>query len=91
MVGKAIYEPDQKPFEHFIAMAYDDRLEEFNMDANPNGIGLYSNWVDSLYARSRTDFKIVFDMILEKQMSTPDLTELTVIFFTDGCDTCNGQ
>jgi hypothetical protein len=51
----------------------------------------YDNWVDSLYARSRTNFKIVFDEILEAQMSTPDLQELTVIFFTDGCDTCNSQ
>jgi hypothetical protein len=28
LIGKAIDEPDKKPFEHFVALAYDDRLEE---------------------------------------------------------------
>jgi hypothetical protein len=75
----------QKPFEHMIALAYDDRLEKHHY----SNLIDYQSWIHGLYARSRTNFKIVFDEILELQMSTPDLTEITVIFFTDGEDTCN--
>jgi hypothetical protein len=35
------------------------------------------------------DFKLVFETITKQAIEWKDLENLTVIFFTDGCDTIN--
>ena len=85
-IGQAVIGPDIKPFEHFITIAYDNKIEEHRSNGSLNQ---YQNFINNLYDRGSTNFKVVFDRIQELAMDTPDLKEMTVIFFTDGEDTCN--
>jgi uncharacterized protein YegL len=85
LIGKKIANAKTKPFEHFISLSYDDKLskhEYYNKEK-------YEAWAKNLYARGQTDFKVVFNEITRLAEKKTGITELTVIFFTDGKDTCN--
>ena len=66
-------------------MAYDNRIEEFNQNDAKN----YERFIDGINARANTDFAIVFQKIQDLVSYSKGLESLTVIFFTDGCDTVN--
>lgn len=82
MIGKTIYEA--KDFEHLIICFYDSSVtahEETTFDS-------YERKIKSQKAGGSTNFVACFTYI--KQFVTKNPTDdLSVIFFTDGCDTCN--
>lgn len=77
----------ERPFERFITMLYDTSIETHE-SAN---FDTYSNYIKNVRARGSTDFKKVFNWIQKFIKETAGLTEITVIFFTDGQDTCNSN
>ena len=85
LLGKSILEAENRPFEDFITIAYDNKLDIHHATTLSN----YEGFISSVSARSKTNFVIVFEEIIGIASRYNDLKELTVIFFTDGCDTCN--
>ena len=61
MIGKSFAEANTPPFEHFITLTYDDNLEIYRDDGNPQN---YEAYINSVYARGRTNFKTVLNEIL---------------------------
>ena len=89
-IGKACLsdEVEARPFERFITITYDSRLEVYeSKDAEA-----YAKFIDSTSPRGATDFKMVFDwlkkFILENGIN---ISDLVIVFFTDGCDTTNSK
>lgn len=76
-----------RPFDDFITLVYDNKIEmKKNRDKEE-----YEKYIGSMATRGSTDFKKVFEWILDYVLDEDDLKEITVIFFTDGCDTCNNK
>ena len=82
MIGKTIYET--KDFEHLIICFYDSKVEAYEEKTFVN----YEQKIKAKHAGGSTNFVACFTYI--KQFVNQNKTEdLSVIFFTDGCDTCN--
>lgn len=86
-IGEALWAGAEKPFERVITLLYDNNIET-NESATHDQ---YKNYVNSLKTRGSTDFKKVFNWLDNFVDTTEDLKEVTIIFFTDGQDTCNGK
>ena len=84
-IGQVILSSDSRPFEHYETLAYDNKIERYNS----NVAASYQQYIDSINGRANTDFAIVFEEIQRFVNQTHGLESLTVIFFTDGCDTTN--
>lgn len=84
-LGKTIIDAEIKPFQRFLTITYDNQLAEMETD----NWDTYEKFIKGTFARSMTNFKICFDRILEVIAADDSITDLTVIFFTDGADTCN--
>jgi hypothetical protein len=85
--GKIIFGSDVSPFEHNVTLAYNHEIKK-NDGEDANG---YDKFIDSLQAGGSTDFKIVFQQISRLVAEWTDIEDLTVIFFTDGCDSVNSK
>jgi hypothetical protein len=80
-LGQTILGQEQKPFEHFITLAYDS-----GFTSNPGtDLNNYQSYINNIRAGGGTTFSNVFREI-EKITSQKGkaIQELTVIFFTDG-------
>jgi uncharacterized protein with von Willebrand factor type A (vWA) domain len=79
---------DVNPFERVITLLYDnfiDTNESKTLDS-------YKKYINSLGTMGATDFKKVFawiDRFVDDEGEK--MQELTIIFFTDGQDTCNNK
>lgn len=75
-----------RPFERFISILYDDRVE----DSEKASFEEYQNYIKAANTRGCTDFVKCFTWMDDFcQKNKNKIEELTVIFFTDGLDNCN--
>ena len=75
-------------FEKLISYFYADQAQK--QEALPNKKAEYQQYLSKQSANGSTNFVSVFKAIAQEvQLGT--ITDLTVIFFTDGCDTCNSK
>ena len=84
-IGEQLLGGTEKPFENFITMTYDTKVETFEGTDHEQ----FKKFINGVGARGSTDFVKVFKWI--DNYYHEGLKELTVIFFTDGEDTCNGK
>ena len=85
MVGQSVY--DQDEFQHFITILYDEKTTvttatKFTEDENQ---------IKSFKAGGSTNFVAVFQYIERLVKQNQSMTDISIIFFTDGCDTCNNM
>jgi hypothetical protein len=73
-------ERDERPFENFITLVYNTKVEE----KNHKNIQDYKNYIDTVRAGNATNFVNLFHAIHRLIDGDKSMTELTVIFFTDG-------
>jgi len=85
-LGESLLGDDEseRPFEHFITMVYNTYVN----DQKHESLNSYNNYVKDIRAGGTTNFVRVFEKI-ESLFRSYQISELTVIFFTDGQDTCN--
>ena len=87
-IGEAIWDTDANPFERVITLLYDTSVEH----VESKDLDSYKRYISGLNTRGSTDFKKVFEHIYNHVVDQKNLIkELTVIFFTDGQDTCNNK
>lgn len=86
-IAEQLYGNVQNPFEKFITLTYDSKIETFD----GNNIDSFKSFISSVGARGSTDFRKVFEWISNFIKTQKDLKEIVVIFFTDGEDTCNDK
>ncbi len=84
MVGKSIF--DAPDFELFATCLYDTSASgKIHKDSQQ-----FEALINSSYASGSTNFVAVFQYI-ESFVQQNEVTDISVIFFTDGCDTCNNK
>ena len=78
---------ENQPFERFITIYYDDEVSEFESKDKKE----YLNKIKMTKCRGKTNFVNVFEQLSNIMIidGKDTFKELTIIFFTDGCDTCN--
>jgi len=87
-IGEAIWDSGANPFERVITLLYDTSVEH----VESKDLESYKRYISGLGTRGSTDFKKVFEHIYQHVVGQKNLIkELTVIFFTDGQDTCNNK
>jgi uncharacterized protein with von Willebrand factor type A (vWA) domain len=87
-IGEAIWDANVNPFERVITLLYDTSVEH----TENKDLDSYKRYISGLKTRGSTDFKKVFEHIYDYVVDPKNLIkELTVIFFTDGQDTCNNK
>ena len=84
-IGEAVLESEQSPFEEFITLTYDNKIETNRQADGYFDKVLYEHFIRRTTGRGSTDFKIVFEWIQEYLSQRKNgLTEVVIIFFTDG-------
>jgi uncharacterized protein with von Willebrand factor type A (vWA) domain len=84
-LGDIIFAEKVSLFEHYVTLAYTREIKQNNAMDKTN----YQNFIATLQAGGCEDFKLVFETITKLAQGMNGLEELSVIFFTDGCDTTN--
>ena len=85
MVGQSVY--DQDEFQHFITILYDEKTTV----TTATKFTEYENQIKSFKAGGSTNFVAVFQYIERLVKQNQSMTDISIIFFTDGCDTCNNM
>lgn len=83
MVGQSVY--DQDEFQHFITILYDEKTTV----TTATKFTEYENQIKAFKAGGSTNFVAVFQYIERLVKQNQSMTDISIIFFTDGCDTCN--
>jgi hypothetical protein len=82
-------EPEEhRPFQKLITMPYDANV---NGEFTATDLKSYEDKIKTIKASGGTNFKAVFQRIMEFHKTNKELRELVVIFFTDGEDTKNAK
>lgn len=88
MVLNSVLSGNNQPFEQLITIAFDSKATEHSCTKRAD-LARMEKVITDLRADGSTDFDKVFGKLFDLIHRSQAETELTVIFFTDGEDTCN--